>query len=409
MKQAFQWLSLRRPIARFGLGISPGGVAFLIGTSIIGLAAVDANINLLMLIFGFCIGAAMLSLFTGWRTLRGLEVRRQVPDILVAGQPCEIRYTITNPGRWGMARQVHVLDLLPAGVPIPSPETYVAALPSGEAATRTVTIVPKARGRIGFSRVYVATRFPFGIFRKQISVARPCEVVVFPPLGRLLSDVRAASQSSDASTGGGSPAKVHGDEEYYGVREYRVGDNPRRIHWRRTARTGQLMIREMTRTRDQQLWCVLDTRIDKGDAAQIDRLEAAISCVATVVCEALEHGIKVGLVCGGEPFLVLPPGGGRAHRPRLLRELATRNATATDELRPHIERLGWPVRWRGPCLLFAAAESNNLRRTMWLLSRALGPTTTYIPDTAAFEAFFSRTAPAVAAGAVRGRSARMGR
>jgi uncharacterized protein (DUF58 family) len=389
MKRAVQWLSSRRPSARSGVRLSPGGACFLVGTGIIGLAAIDANINLLMLIFGLCSGAAMLSFFAGWRTLRGLEVRRQVPDILVAGQPCEIRYSVTNTRHWGRARNVHILDLLGECSPIATPETYVTGLPPGETVTLGTPVLPRVRGRVSFSRICAATRFPFSIFRKQLTLVRPCEVVVFPPLGRLLGDVRAASQSSDASTGGGSPARILGDEEYYGVREYRVGDNPRRIHWRRTARTGQLMVREMTKTRDQQLWCVLDTRVDAGDAIQIEQMEQAISCVATVVCEALERGVKVGLVCSGEPFLVLPPGGGRAHRPRLLRELALRGSNTKGGLGPHLERLAWPARWRGPCLLFAAAANADVHRTAWLLNRILGPTTTYIPGTTAFDSFFS--------------------
>jgi uncharacterized protein (DUF58 family) len=149
------------------------------------------------------------------------------------------------------------------------------------------------------------------------------------------------------------------------------------------------MVREMTKTRDQQLWCVLDTRVAPDDAREAEQLEQAISCVATVVCEALERGVKVGLICSGEPFLVLPPGGGRAHRPRLLRELATRCTNTRTDLGPQVERLAWPARWRGPCLVFAAAAGDELRRTTWLLNRVLGATTTYIPGTAAFDGFFA--------------------
>ena len=148
------------------------------------------------------------------------------------------------------------------------------------------------------------------------------------------------------------------------------------------------MIREMTKTRDQQLWCVLDTRVEPLNSAQAEGLESAVSCVATVVCEALERGIKAGLICNGEPLLILPPGGGRAHRPRLLRELALRGANRDDELAPHLERLAWPARWRGPCLVFAPTMSADLRRTAWILNRVVGPTTTYISGTAAFESFF---------------------
>ena len=84
------------------------------------------------------------------------------------------------------------------------------------------------------------------------------------------------------------------------------------------------MVREMAQSGDNQLWCVVDTCVAPGDAGQARRLELAISAAATVICDALERGAKVGLICNGEPLVVMPPAAGRARRPRLLRELAIR-------------------------------------------------------------------------------------
>jgi uncharacterized protein (DUF58 family) len=183
-------------------------------------------------------------------------------------------------------------------------------------------------------------------------------------------------------------SRAKGDEEFYGLREFREGDNPRRIHWRRSAQTGQLMIREMANTREAQIWCAVDTRCDPRDAEQATRMEIAISAAATAICEALERGTKVGLICNGEPLTVLPPVGGRPRRARLLRELAIRGPNPDDGLAPHVRRMAWPTRWRGSCLLFAAGESEDLRAAARVLGSAVGPTTTYLPGTPAFEAMF---------------------
>lgn len=388
MKDAVKWVSAVRRGRRLGIHFSVNALFFLFGTAVIGLAGVDADANLLLLVFGLCFGATLMSVSLGWRGLRGLEVKRLAPDALVAGQQSEIRYSLTNRRRWASARNVHLVDVLPVEAPLTSPETYVSVVRPGESVILSVPVVPCSRGRLSFRRIGIATRFPFGLFTKYVSRKADCEIIVFPALGHLTGDVTSRSRSVDASAGGGLSARGRGDEEYYGVREYRIGDNPRRIHWRRSARTGQLMIREMAKTRDRQLWCVLDTRVDPGDAGQADRLELAISCAATVVCDALERGMKVGLMCNGEPLLVLPPGGGRAHRPRLLRELALRGSNVEDDLVPHIRRLSWPARWWGSCMLFAADATPDLRFAAQMLGRALGPTTLHTPGTPIFDDFF---------------------
>lgn len=382
------WIHLKQRASLIPVQCSLGCVFFVLGIALIGLAGVDADNNLLMIIFGLCVAGLILNLFSAWRTLRGLSVQRIVPDVLVAGQPFVIRYSVTNIRRWSCARCIHLQDVLPSSGPMADPEAFISVLHPGETVTLNVPAISRLRGRIKFSMIRLATSFPFGALTKVVTIHREHEVAVFPALGRLLADVKAASRSSDASSGEGVPARMIGDEEFYGVREYRIGDNPRRIHWRRSARTGQLMIREMARTREHQLWCVVNTRIDPHDPEQADRLELVMSCAATVICDVLERGVKIGLVCNGQPLLVLPPTGGRARRLSLLRELAIRDMNTDDPLAPHIERLAWPARWRGPCMLFGTAADDDLTSAARFLGWAVGPTTTYVPGRPAFGDLF---------------------
>ncbi len=396
---------LRHPIRRFlaglrtasvGLRFSLGSAYFLAGATLIGLAALDADNNLLMMLFALCTAVTALNLLAGWRVLRGLVVQRVLPDVLVAGEPVVIRYAVTNTRSWGWARCLHLRDVLPAGAPMTVPEAFVPRLRSGETAILNVPAMASTRGRIPFSTIEIETDFPFGIFRKLVRVSAPNEAIVFPTLGRLLTNIKAAPQSSDASLNGGRTLRTAGDEEFYGIREYRIGDNPRRIHWRRSARTGQLVIREMARSRDHQFWCVVNTLIDPDDDAQVGRLESAISCVATVVCDALERNARIGLISNGEPMLVLPPRGGRAHRPRLLKELAMRARNVDRPLAAELQRVAWPARWRGRCLLFGAAENEDLAAAQRLLTHALGPTAIYVPGESAFDDLFEANPSTVA-------------
>jgi uncharacterized protein (DUF58 family) len=363
-----------------------GGLGFILATVIICLGAVDGDINLLTLLFGFCLGSLLINAFYGYRTLTSLSVRRIVPDIAIAGKPFIIRYTITNRRRWATARGILIEDVLGKGAPMPAPEIFVPVLAARQSITLAIPVVSPRRGRIAFSFISASTRLPFYLFSKRTRIEAAAEMVVFPALGRLLTRVNFVEGYTDSP--GGHGGRISGDGEFYGVREFRSGDNPRRIHWRRTAQSGQLMIREMAQAGGNQLWCVVDTCVAPGDVERGHGLELAISAAATVICDALERGAKVGLICSGRPLVVLPPAAGRACRPRLLRELAVRGPHDKDDLASLIRRLPWPPRWRGPCLLFGADDGPGLRSTAAALSANAGSTSVYVPNTGAFAELF---------------------
>lgn len=378
----------------FGLGMPVGGVLFCLGTLVIGAAAIDSDNNLLLILFGLCLGALVLNMIASWRTLRGLTVKRITPDITVAGQPMELRYVLTNHRMWTSARSILLREILDhESSPLAAPaEAFVAYLRPGESVSVTVPALCVNRGRVRLAAVELSTGFPFGILTKRIRHRTADEVVVFPCLRRLKGRLIERTRRTEGSSSGTTIARTRGDDEYYGIREYRQGDNPRRIHWRRSAQMGQLVIREMAEARDPQLWCVLETRIDPRDIEQMERLEDAFSAAATIICDALEKGTRVGLICSGEPLLVLPPGAGKPRRTRLLRELAVRTTNSAHPLSEQLQRVGWPSRWRGTCILLAAAETADLRDAGRLLTKSLGPTRICIPGTSAFENLFDEPA-----------------
>jgi len=205
------------------------------------------------------------------------------------------------------ARNVLLSDVPLEKDHISSIETFVSRLSPGEAITLNVPVLPLRRGKLRFSMIRLSSRHPFGIVTKSITTKTEAETVIFPTLACLKTEIKIDTRAMEGTTGDNSLAFARGDDEFYGIREYRIGDNPRRIHWRRSARTGQLMIREMTKTHDPQLWCIVNTRIENRNPEQAENLETVISCAATLICDALERGSKVGLICNGEPLLVLPP------------------------------------------------------------------------------------------------------
>lgn len=378
-----------RDVRNEGVRLTWGGVLFLPGVALIGMTAIDADINLLLLMFGICIGAYLVNATYGWRSLRHLRVQRIVPESVIAGQPFQLRYIVSNHHRWAIARSVILEDVFNNKSRDESPQAFIRSLRPGEAVTLNVPFVCHHRGRVPLTAVRFLSRFPFNLVSKSVRLRTAQELVVCPALGRMLVDAASAARSAEPSASAATPGRSRGDEEYSGIREYRHGDSVRKIYWRRSARTGQLVIRETTKSVNKQFWCAIDTRSDARDAGEMEALEATISAAATFICSSLEIGASVGLICNGDPLVILPPGTGRAFRPRLMRELALREGGHDDSLAERIRRHPWPTRWQAPCMLFAVRDDETTRDAAACLTRTLGQTRCVIANTPAFDALVS--------------------
>lgn len=370
---------------------TPAGVLFAGSIAVTAMVALQPSANLLIIVLGMFIGALAVNFGAGWWSLRRLTVQREMSDSVSAGAPHVIKYRLRNDRRfsgvYGLRLRDHVTSSATGRTYLV--ESFVPAVPAGSDIVISTPVVWPQRGRLRFDPLIVETHFPFGFFRKRLTLHARGEMIVFPALGVLRSAVWDASHGIEtAGEGDGHATRAGGDEIFHGLRPYRPGDNPKRIHWRRSARTGQIYVREMARPRLRQLWCVLNTHLPQPNDAAHDRLETVISCVATVVCDVLERGGKVGLIVNGEPVLVSPPGSGRELRGRLLRELAQRAANTTDPLDDCLGRMNWPSRWRGSCLLFTAVHDAALTRASNWLTAHVGPVTLFMPGSSAFDSLY---------------------
>jgi uncharacterized protein (DUF58 family) len=96
------------------------------------------------------------------------------------------------------------------------------------------------------------------------------------------------------------------DDEFQRMREYRSGDNPKAIHWRTTARRGELMVREFQQTRDRDLVLLVELwQPARPTTSDLDRVELAVSFAASVLVESLRQSREARLrmvVVGTESF-----------------------------------------------------------------------------------------------------------
>jgi uncharacterized protein (DUF58 family) len=89
---------------------------------------------------------------------------------------------------------------------------------------------------------------------------------------------------------------LHGEDDQT-VREYRDGDDLRRIHWPATARTGELMVRQEDRPAKRRAVVVLDTRaVGHGGSGRSSSLEWCVTMAASVTAHVVDAGYAVHLL-----------------------------------------------------------------------------------------------------------------
>lgn len=312
------------PIRRYHFHMP--GVMYVLVTLFIAVGAINGQNNLLFAGLGLAIGGLLSSGVISGAALMGVRLRRVPGGPATAGRAYRLRYEIANANRVMPVFGLHVEEAVERRAKAASRAFAGARAFAAYVGPRRTQVIaaplrPMERGVARLPAVRVWSTFPFGLARKSLTFEAPRSIEVRPadlPLrGGLVERLAArASAGVDAERAAGS------GEEFFGLREYVVGDSPRQIAWRASARTGTLVVRQHAMPSPIRLWVVLRF----GDAGSADRRlsERAIALAASLLRAADEQGVAVGLAVPAGP-VVLPPRVDRRQLDRALSALAGLN------------------------------------------------------------------------------------
>lgn len=134
---------------------------------------------------------------------------------------------------------------------------------------------------------------PLGLVRRRVRWTEPVAVYVHP---RLVSLAGTASGVLRDLEGQATRVVSDSDMSFHALRAYVAGDDRRNIHWRSTARTGQLMVRQFEDTRRTHTAVALSTCT--ADYATTDEFEMAVAAAASIGVQALRDQREVTLLAG---------------------------------------------------------------------------------------------------------------
>ncbi|MDQ4213460.1 DUF58 domain-containing protein [Microbacterium capsulatum] len=141
---------------------------------------------------------------------------------------------------------------------------------------------------------------PLGVLRREVAWTEPTQLYVHPRTVPLDGDTTGLLRDLE-----GLPTRDLADDDvsFHALREYVPGDDLRYVHWKSTARTQKLMIRQFEQTRRSQLVIALSTRAD--EYSDDDEFELAVSIAGSIAVSALRDGKDVR-VAASESLLHAP-------------------------------------------------------------------------------------------------------
>jgi uncharacterized protein (DUF58 family) len=243
------------------------------------------------------------------------------------GDQLRVTYTLRNSSRlpkfW---LEVHNPTSLPGGLP----GRAISLAGSSERSWLVRTPLTR-RGHFRVEPLRIRTGDPFGFFEATAAVGQGIAVVVYPrleplPLWKLPPANLEGSHAAPERTLQTTPLATT-------VRPWAPGDSFNRIHWKTTARHGEIQVKEFDLEQTADAWVVLDlersVQAGRGDESTV---EASVRVAAAVADKAIAENRAVGMSVGAHRLTILPADRGSRQHLKIMQLLAAVEGDGTTPL-----------------------------------------------------------------------------
>lgn len=279
MAKPWTWLTLRgKAVAGIGVALAAGAVA--------------AGLRDILVVAVFLLALPLVALLSLMLSRPRLRSQRHLltPQVTLGQSFCQ-RIDLER-SRGPLLGTLLLEDRIPA--PFGAAPRFAVAWPSARSTRQLAYELPAAkRGRFQLGPLSVHTHDPFGMARLRRSFTDTSEVLVLPKVAPL-SDISRATAAGLA--GIADRIGASGSDDVM-VREYRTGDDVRRIHWRSSARNQQLMVRREEQARDLHVTLITDTRAHAHTGSGPNStLEWVVSMAASIGVHCVEENFALTLL-----------------------------------------------------------------------------------------------------------------
>lgn len=285
-------LARRTPLRWFAYRIehklTRGGWLYIGGIFVVALAALNTGNNLLFLILSSLIASILMSGILSSVVLSGVDLECELPEHIFAGNPVFALFELRNEKQTlpsfslrveghskGKAKGKKKAD----SSAILKRPVYFPYVPRRDSARQRVEITFSRRGVYRQDAFQIVSRFPFGLLQKAHRVELPLEAIVYPsvePTEEFYEILPLISGELE------SYARGRG-HDLYSLRDYQPSDDARFVHWKATARSGSLKVREFAREDERRVLLIFDPYCSTAALGASTREDA----------ERFERGVKL--------------------------------------------------------------------------------------------------------------------
>lgn len=308
--------------------ITREGKRFVLAALLIAVAAVNTGNNLIYLILSLMLSFVLLSVLLLRINLSGLLLEVRINPPVFAGEEASMTVLTKNKKRFIPTYSINILTAGAAPV-------YCILLPARGQMEKVMKIRYERRGLYSYGDFQVSSGFPFILFNKIRTVTVSGEALVYPALRDVGNIVPEMS-----GKGGLEAARMSGSgDEIYSIREFKYGDDWRKIHWKASAKASGLMVREYAEHGLSKTTIIVDNlmppphpplakggqgggskeRITATEELTDELFEKVVSLTGSLASYFLDMGHVVRILSCKK---VIPFGGGDEHLYKILDTLA---------------------------------------------------------------------------------------
>ena len=285
--------------------ISREGWYFLFILAFIVTGSIMRQVNLLVILAGLMIAAILFNWRIAMTMIRWLSAKRRLPDWAHAGETFIVEWAVKNHRSkvptWNLNVKDRIEHVFGTGEINRRVETVHAVIPtieSGNTGYGSYRCLLDRRGVYKFGPANLENHFPFGLVLARSIAGEDSEFFVAPKIGKLTPTWQRRMRATAAGTASLQRQKGNLHEEFYGIRKWQSGDSTRWIHWRSTAKRGELAVKQFDQPTDRDLAIALDLCSgDLQNPVSAKTIESAVSAIATLIVE-LRQVVKGNIAIG---------------------------------------------------------------------------------------------------------------
>ncbi|WP_328754319.1 DUF58 domain-containing protein [Geomesophilobacter sediminis] len=258
--------------------------------------------NLLFLTVSAMLAFMAMSGLLGWLNIRYLAVSLRLPDEIYAGRETLVGLSVQNRKRWLPS---FLINTQLCGV-----TSVFTMLDAGKSEEGSFITSFDTRGRHHVDRPLISSPFPVNFFVRFTRAPISADFTVFPA-PRSASGLFASGTEESGIAAASRQPGYEGDLAK--ISDYRGGESLKLIHWRLSAKHEVFKVKELTATAEEPV--ILEVDLLPGRD-----LEERLGVGTYLINALIKRGRAVGLKIGED---IIQPGASRAHRLKMLGELAT--------------------------------------------------------------------------------------